>query len=255
MRFSVLFSFSLLSLSLLSYLFQFTWFDFLPASELIGNTLISISFMGSTQGILIPLIFLSIHYATTAKECWRVFYCAFPLLTIALLLGWGTQFITEQPRPNVTNLVGAGVLSADYYQQPMAEKHTLMENALAQANDIPDYLKSEWIMETSYAMPSAHAIASWMVALYFATLFFARQQTITGFIILAWAFVAVFSRLLMGLQRPEDILVGAVIGALAAQLALLNRRRKLNEDQAIAELKGKKMAEQQSEPSTLSAKP
>lgn len=248
MRFSVLFSFSLLSLSLLSYLFQFSWFDFIPHQKLIGNTLVSIGFLGSIQGIFIPLIFLSIHYATTAKECWRVFYCAFPLLTIALLLGWGLQYIAEQPRPNVVNLVNAGLLSAEYYQQPMAERHTLMSSALVQAHGVPEYVKSEWVMETSYAMPSAHAIGSMMIALYFATLFFARQQTITGFVILGWASVAIFSRLLMGLQRPEDIIVGALIGAVAAQLALLNRGRKLNQDLAIAELRAKKLAEQERVP-------
>ncbi len=243
MFFSVLFSFSLLSLSLLAPLLGFTWFDFAPLNEDIGNTLIGISFTGSIQGILLPIIFLSIHYAKTAKECWRVFYCLFPLFVLALLLGWGLQAITQQPMPNIVNLVNGGLLEPTYYQLNKVEQHQAMMTALEQTKGIGEYVQSEWLQWTGYAMPAFHAIASFTVALYFATLFFRRQQHITAFLILGWAHAAVFTRLILDMQRPADVLVGLAIAALCAQLALLYHRSNINKDNALKELREKKLAE------------
>lgn len=243
MLFSVLFSFSLLSLSLLAPLFGFTWFDFAPAGDDIGNILIGISFTGSIQGILLPIIFLSIHYSKTAKECWRTFYCLFPLFIFALLIGWGLQAITQQPMPNVVNLVNGGLLESNYYQLTNAEQHQAMMAALEQTNGLADYIKSEWLQWTGYAMPAFHAIASFTVALYFASLFFRRQQHITALLILGWAQAAVFIRLILDMQRPLDVFIGLLIAALCAQLALFYLRSNIKKDDAIKALREKKLAE------------
>ncbi|MCE2573099.1 phosphatase PAP2 family protein [Motilimonas eburnea] len=243
MLFSVLFSFSLLSLSLLAPLLGFTWFDFAPTQEDIGNILIGISFTGSIQGILLPIIFLSIHYSKTAKECWRTFYCLFPLFILALLIGWGIQAITQHPMPNVVNLVNGGLLEPTYYQLSREEQHQAMTAALAQSNGLADYLKAEWRQWTGYAMPAFHAIASFTVALYFAALFFRRQQGVTAMLILGWAHACVFIRLLIDMQRPQDLFVGLIIAALCAQLALMYLRSNIKKEDAIRALREKKLAE------------
>lgn len=67
----------------------------------------------------------------------------------------------------------------------------------------------------AFGFPSCHAANSFALATFVMLLFRYRPLTISMFV---WAVLTAYSRVVLGVHYPGDLLVGAIVGALAALL-------------------------------------
>lgn len=142
----------------------------------------------------------------------------------------------HQPRPNIMQLgsvpPGAPILgmSADrFYALPNnGERSEILASAL---NDwdktfkpLHPLVRSHWIDETGFSLPSGHAFAAMAIASFFTLVYFAGNgragRKVCCFLV-SWAVLVCYSRLLLGVHTPLDVLLGTVEGILAGSIAYI----------------------------------
>jgi phosphatidylglycerophosphatase B len=163
-----------------------------------------------------------------------------PIVTfvLAIVLGGGVvlnEFVIKPafaiPRPNIVHLSEAGALDATpEFFYAMGDR-TARSKALAPALDHPDApalapeVRDHWLAETGWSFPSGHAMVSTGVAVSLAILALAwvggwRRRVL--FIFVLWAIGVCWSRVLLGVHTPVDLVAGvgagATLGAVAGTL-------------------------------------
>lgn len=100
-----------------------------------------------------------------------------------------------------------------FYALKRKERAKLVHEQLAQAQDIPSFLRKHWQKETGFAFPSGHTMfaASW--ALLAAGLLWPRRRWGTIAVLLVWATAVMGSRLALGMHWPLDLIVATLIPA------------------------------------------
>lgn len=136
------------------------------------------------------------------------------------------------PRPNIEMLAESGALGPEFpdaetfYQVggKEARREVLGERLpLIEAPLLADRVEASWIHETGYSFPSGHAtaamtLASLLVSLAFAWLTGWRHLVVTV-AAPVWAVGIAYSRVLLGVHRPVDVVVGTAAGILWGLLA------------------------------------
>lgn len=148
-----------------------------------------------------------------------------PVFVLCLGAALGGAFVTKtlakdyfkEPRPYVLWLVEQGRLpSADsFYAKREPEREKLLQHQLSDIPEqqLPGWLKQHWGEELNYSFPSGHAIAAMTLAGFFCLLLTWRQRSrwlVAG--LAAWAVAVCYSRLLLGLHWPVDILASTLLG-------------------------------------------
>ncbi len=108
----------------------------------------------------------------------------------------GSRRGSEEPRPFVIWLENTRqVPVTQFYALKRKERAKLVHEQLAQAQDIPSFLRKHWQKETGFAFPSGHTMfaASW--ALLAAGLLWPRRRWGTIAVLLVWATAVMGSRL------------------------------------------------------------
>jgi len=124
----------------------------------------------------------------------------FLILAAAILVGQGTKSWVkarvQEPRPFVIWLENARqVPVTQFYALKRKERAKLVHEQLAQAQDIPPFLRKHWQKETGFAFPSGH------------TMFAA-----------SWALLAA-GLLALGMHWPLDLIVATLISWLLVTVA------------------------------------
>lgn len=165
-----------------------------------------------------------------------------PIVTfvLAIVLGGGAalnEFVIKPafaiPRPNIVHLSEAGALDATPEFFYAIGDRSERSKALAPALDHPEApalapeVRAHWLLETGWSFPSGHAMASTGVAVSLAIL---ALSWVTGwrrrvlFIFVVWAIGVCWSRVLLGVHTPFDLVAGiaagATLGAIAGTLCL-----------------------------------
>ncbi len=139
----------------------------------------------------------------------------FLILAAAILAGQGRrcgQGAVQEPRPFVIWLENTRqVPVTQFYALKRKERAKLVHEQLAQAQDIPSFLRKHWQKETGFAFPSGHTMfaASW--ALLAAGLLWPRRRWGTIAVLLVWATAVMGSRLALGMHWPLDLIVATPI--------------------------------------------
>ena len=163
---------------------------------------------------------------------------AIHIVVLALLQGGGALIneVLLKPslavyRPNIVWLAEEGALgmTAEEFYASM-DKHQ-RQAALEGILTDPDFdaivldvkVRNHWIHETGFSMPSGHTFS----ALLFATYFLAISILLLGdrrrwiFMVLPWWAVGVgWSRVLLRVHRPEDIVLGGLLGMALGLVAI-----------------------------------
>lgn len=125
-----------------------------------------------------------------------------------------------EPRPFVIWLENTRqVPVTQFYALKRKERAKLVHEQLAQAQDIPSFLRKHWQKETGFAFPSGHTMfaASW--ALLAAGLLWPRRRWGTIAVLLVWATAVMGSRLALGMHWPLDLIVATLISRLLVTVA------------------------------------
>ncbi len=159
------------------------------------------------------------------------------VLPALLFVGLGAAFNEHllkpwmnEPRPDIEWLSSeeAGPVlpegaEAFYRIQGKAARSSRLESRLAQSGLVlAPRLAGHWIAETGFSFPSGHAFAAAALGGWFLfwMLCWQRRRWLSPLIVL-WSVGVSWSRLMLGVHRPEDVLAGSAQGLLLAALAAL----------------------------------
>jgi phosphatidylglycerophosphatase B len=131
-------------------------------------------------------------------------------------------------RPSHLRLAEAGVIpDRDAFERlhPRHRRAYLQAriDTIAAAFDLHPVVLRHWVHESSFSFPSSHAVNAFAAATLCAGAILAqpsrRRRLAHG--MLAWAVAVAWSRVLLQVHRPVDVIAGAAAGALLGALLLL----------------------------------
>jgi phosphatidylglycerophosphatase B len=148
------------------------------------------------------------------------------LLPVLLVAGAGAWLNEHQlkpamgkPRPSIEFLASdkSGPVLPEgtvaFYALPDKEsRRVYLASKLEQQSvlKLPPLLKAHWIAETGFSFPSGHAFAAATLGGWFSLwgLCMVRRRWLPG-VIFVWVLAVCYSRIMLGVHHPGDILVGA----------------------------------------------
>lgn len=92
--------------------------------------------------------------------------------------------------------------------------------------NIANWQKSHWKNESRFSLPSGHAAFTFFIATFFGLLLYKNGYKILTCALFTWAVCVSYSRLLIGVHWPLDILIGAIMGVGFGYLSQFNFRVK-----------------------------
>ncbi|EKT63737.1 phosphatidylglycerophosphatase B [Providencia burhodogranariea] len=143
------------------------------------------------------------------------------IIICCILVGQGLKGIiknsVKEPRPYVVWLEKEyGIANLDFYDLNRKERVELIKNTVKHSDQIPPWQRKHWQAETGYSFPSGHVLFAAGWALLLIGLFWQRRQYALVVIMVIWSECIVFSRILLGMHWPVDVIVSITISAILA---------------------------------------
>jgi len=152
------------------------------------------------------------------------------LLVIALCAGAGAALnehllkpALHVPRPDIISLAGEqgtgplGMTADAFYALGNKAQRSHYLQQVLQNRPIPmqDLIAAHWIEESGYSMPSGHSFAAFFFATFFLMMAVSQlsaKRASVFYLLLPWALAVCYSRSLLRLHTPADILLGGLQG-------------------------------------------
>ena len=156
------------------------------------------------------------------------------LIVILGVLAWINEFAVKprigEPRPDIVELADQGRLgmtpTAFYALGDKSARQAYL--AKLDLSDLPPGIRAHWIREAGYSFPSGHALFSMTLATCFACLGLWTLQGPRRWCLLAllpWALAVCYTRPLLRVHTPTDVLGGGTLGVCAGLTAAWITRR------------------------------
>jgi len=204
--------------SFTSYLFGFTWLE-LGAHLSDFDTVINfISNTGSIKAIACLALILTWLYAQNKKQYLQIIgkFLFFILILIFCVLS--LKSLVEVKRPfHVLITVQSTLCSKE------------LDAKCIKTIKASQWQKLHWVHESRFSLPSGHAAFTFFIATFFSLLLYKKGHKFLILGLFIWAVLVSYSRLLIGVHWPLDILIGAVMGVGFAYLNLIAFRPKSSE--------------------------
>ncbi|CAM3257325.1 phosphatase PAP2 family protein [Shewanella pealeana] len=171
-------------------------------------------------GIITGLLILTACYRRMSKPHFLKLVLAVSISMAATLsLNHFLKPYFAEPRPNAALLEQEYLLNTqDFYQHSKADKRELIGIAIQQLDVArPDLqlsasIKRHWQHEVGYAFPSGHTLFAVTLALVVGYYLLLAGNLIMPAVLLSWAIAMGFSRMLLGMHWPQDVLASTAIG-------------------------------------------
>ncbi len=154
-----------------------------------------------------------------------------PLMLLMVDLAWLNEHLLKpamaSPRPNLVWLAGSDGAAALYAQgDKQARSRVLAQRLTARPLGLSDRVRAHWIAQTGYSFPSGHSLMAGLLAGWFLYWAACRGLIRRLWWLAPWAAAVAWSRLVLGVHRPVDVLAGLALGLLAswATAALIRRQ-------------------------------
>ncbi len=207
----------------LGYHWHWHWFPLLDLDDAPALLAYGLTLSVGNVGIaftLLALSLLALHRWRRRPGQWLVFF-------FCLMAALGSAFVTKtvakqyfkEPRPYVLWLAEQGRLadSGRFYAQLPSIREKWLADGLREMPErqVPGWLKLHWQDEVSYSFPSGHSIAAMTIAGFYCLLLLYRRRSpwLVG-ALATWAVSVCYSRLLLGLHWPVDILASSLLGVM-----------------------------------------
>ncbi|MGG4607118.1 phosphatase PAP2 family protein [Providencia sp. Me31A] len=177
---------------------------------------------GAPYSILTSLLFIGIiSYVFRANKKYLLIIITVVMSTVLLQQGLKTLLKSsfKEPRPYVEWLAANyHIPPSDFYDLKRSERAILIKNTVKSNNDIPTWQRKHWQAETGYSFPSGHMLfaAGWVLLLI--ALFWQQRLYALSIALAIWAEGIAFSRMLLGMHWPIDIITSVIISACFAIL-------------------------------------
>ena len=163
---------------------------------------------------------------------------AIHILVLAVLQGGGALVnellmkpLLVVPRPNIVWLAEKDALGMGaeqfYASMDKHERRAYLEGVLINPNfdaiALTDEVRNHWIHETGYSSPSGHAFSALLFATYFLAigiLFMKGRRRWIFYLLPGWAVMVGWSRVLLRVHRPVDVVLGGLLGIALGVLAI-----------------------------------
>ncbi|GAB1438962.1 phosphatidylglycerophosphatase B [Providencia sp.] len=177
---------------------------------------------GAPYSILTSLLFIGIiAYVFRANKKYLLIMMAVVISTVLLQQGLKTQLksLFKEPRPYVEWLaVNYHIPPSDFYDLKRSERATLIKNIVKSSSDIPKWQRKHWQVETGYSFPSGHMLFAAGWALLMIALFWQQRLYALSIGLAIWAEGIAFSRMLLGMHWPIDVITSVIISGCFAIL-------------------------------------
>ncbi|MFH4494207.1 phosphatase PAP2 family protein [Vibrio alginolyticus] len=180
--------------------------------ESLGITFTLLTDSAGSKGFLITLtlLLLSLFRFKPSRIEWIQ---KLSMLGLLLVIGFasktGLKLMTESPRP-YTELLAAEQLieHPDAFYQLDTKQQANVINQISE--HVSDWRTRHWQGEKDYSFPSGHTIFVSICLTFFGGLFLQNKCYISALSLWMWGMSVAYSRLWLGMHRPED-LIGSVL--------------------------------------------
>ena len=182
--------------------------------------------------LLLSLIDRSISWSLRKRQVVRLFLVlALALPAFGLMNEYLVKQAVQAPRPSHRALADAGYIAdlETFYAMNRTGRRArlapLVERAApqdaAQRLQIAPRVLTHWVHEVSSSFPSGHAWNAFLAAALFVMMgasHASRARGVLGTTFLGWALAVSWSRILLGVHGPVDVVVGAALGIITGLL-------------------------------------
>ncbi|WP_337160739.1 phosphatase PAP2 family protein [Vibrio alginolyticus] len=180
--------------------------------ESLGITFTLLTDSAGSKGFLITLtlLLLSLFRFKPSRIEWIQ---KLSMLGLLLVIGFasktGLKLMTESPRPYTELLAAEQLIETPetFYQLDTKQQANVINQISEQ---VSDWRTRHWQGEKDYSFPSGHTIFVSICLAFFGGLFLQNKCYISALSLWMWGMSVAYSRLWLGMHRPED-LIGSVL--------------------------------------------
>ncbi|HHX8565763.1 phosphatase PAP2 family protein [Vibrio sp. RM-44-3] len=180
--------------------------------ESLGITFTLLTDSAGSKGFLITLtlLLLSLFRFKPSRTEWMQ---KLSMLGLLLVIGFasktGLKLMTESPRPYTELLAAEQLIETPetFYQLETKQQANVINQISEQ---VSDWRTRHWQGEKDYSFPSGHTIFVSICLAFFGGLFLQNKCYISALSLWMWGMSVAYSRLWLGMHRPED-LIGSVL--------------------------------------------
>ncbi|MDF5307254.1 phosphatase PAP2 family protein [Vibrio parahaemolyticus] len=180
--------------------------------ESLGITFTLLTDSAGSKGFLITLtlLLLSLFRFKPSRTEWMQ---KLSMLGLLLVIGFasktGLKLMTESPRPYTELLAAEQLIETPetFYQLDTKQQANVINQISEQ---VSDWRTRHWQGEKDYSFPSGHTIFVSICLAFFGGLFLQNKYYISALSLWMWGMSVAYSRLWLGMHRPED-LIGSVL--------------------------------------------
>ncbi len=194
-----------------------------------GAVMTFVTYSAGNQGFLITLATLSLLVLTLKFSKAKLVSLCLQLGILLVLSFAAKTFLkssTESPRPYTEYLVTQEVVDMPelFYELPLEEKNVAIESV---EDKVSEWRTRHWLGETDYSFPSGHMIFVGVCLAFFGGLFLEAKRFYLVGGMLAWAGGVAYSRVWLGMHRPEDLAASIAFAGLIYLLVPLVPTQKI----------------------------
>ncbi|MDA0155329.1 phosphatase PAP2 family protein [Vibrio sp. Makdt] len=194
-----------------------------------GAVMTFVTYSAGNQGFLITLAILSLLVLTLKFSKAKLVSLCLQLGILLVLSFAAKTFLkssTESPRPYTEYLVTQEVVDMPelFYELPLEEKNVAIESV---EDKVSEWRTRHWLGETDYSFPSGHMIFVGVCLAFFGGLFLEAKRFYLVGGMLAWAGGVAYSRVWLGMHRPEDLAASIAFAGLIYLLVPLVPMQKI----------------------------
>ena len=194
-----------------------------------GAVMTFVTYSAGNQGFLITLAVLSLLVLTLKFSKAKLVSLCLQLGVLLVLSFAAKTFLkssTESPRPYTEYLVTEEVVDMPelFYELRLEEKNVAIESV---EDKVSEWRTRHWLGETDYSFPSGHMIFVGVCLAFFGGLFLEAKRFYLVGGMLAWAGGVAYSRVWLGMHRPEDLVASIAFAGLIYLLVPLVPTQKI----------------------------
>ncbi|MEM7548175.1 MAG: phosphatase PAP2 family protein [Bacteroidota bacterium] len=205
------------------------------ANHVLADFWLTITNTGVAKGSILLTVFggliLAISHITLKKGLFVFFvFTISTLLTIKLASDFNEVVLKRSighARPSIVYLENMGIVKADsvYSRQQLEERSNYVRSMASVKKEETAYFNQNvlehWIHSTGHSFPSGHAQNAFLLGSILSFVLLGSRFQLTKslyFLPLIWASLIAVSRVTLGVHRPVDVTIGALIGSIEAIL-------------------------------------
>ncbi|MCG9748081.1 phosphatase PAP2 family protein [Shewanella sp. Isolate8] len=211
------------------YLGGLSLFPWLELDSIKAQLLYGLTSLGTAPyGILTVLaLLLACYLLLPRKQLAPLLFSVCLAMGLSLGLNHFLKPYFGHPRPNVQFLAeNQGLSLSGFYQASQPTRRALMAQEVAKLSQetklsLSPKIAQHWQDEVGYSFPSGHTLFAVTLTLVVSYFLLAAQRFLFAALLCLWALAMGFSRMLLGMHWPQDILAATLLGGAIALLALL----------------------------------